>query len=237
MKVVKKLFVLAAAFFMMVSIGITAEAASVKFSKKVYVVNQGKSITLRLKNSTKRPKITSGDKAISKKLGIKVLSNSRIRVKAKQAGHHYLNVSVGSQKDSCIVVVMPKKNPQIKRKSISAGTRVTYKGFSLTLPKVWKKYGYVTMSGKRSLTFCAKSSYRTGYYGHVFSVNWCSKKNWNKIKGNLPNSKYLKTKGNTVYYLSRPTDVQFNTESKTAQRHYAALDKTVTKVAASFKVK
>lgn len=237
MKMKEKLIILVGIFLLAFSTSLTAEAASLKFNKNVYVVNEGKKVTVKLKNSTKKPKIKYYDEYSKDIFSYKVLSNKKIRITAKKAGVRHVSVKSGSKKGSFTLVVMPKKNPAIKKKAVATGTAITYNNFSLTLPKVWKKNGYVILTGDDYMTFCAKGSYKTGYFGHVFSINWCTVEEWSQIQTYLPNFTHLKTSGDTVYYLTEPTDVQFNTSSDKLRKQYNQLTATMKKVKKSFKLK
>ena len=92
-------------------------------------------------------------------------------------------------------------------------------------------------TGDDYISFHAKSSYKTGYNGSVFDINWCSPKKWRQLKRTLPNYTFLKRKGNVVYYMTEPTDVQFNTTKARYRNHYSTLIGTIKTIRKSFKVK
>lgn len=234
MKHTKKLLILFSILMLALGFTLTARAESpMKFSRKIYVMTEGRTGTLTLINSDSRPEFLYDSELFTST----VLSNTRIRVTAKKPGIEYINVRSGLRTASCRLVIMPKANPAIKKKAVRNGTRITYKKISLTLPKVWKKYGYVTLTGKDYISFNAKGSYKTGYYGKVFAVNWCSAKQWRQLKEYLPNFTYLKKRGSRVYYLTFPTDVQFNTESRKLMRQYNSLSNSVDTIKKSIKIR
>ena len=236
MKNFKKLYFFTCVLFLFLGSVLTTQAADRQFTKKTVVLKEGQTKTLTLRNSYTTPEIMYHDPETSV-FSYEVLSQSKIKVTAVRAGIDDIYVSNGNTNISCHLVVMPSKNPDLKLKTTKKGTSVSYQDIRLTLPKVWKKYGYVILTNDDSISFHAKSSYRTGWYGRVFSVEWCSIKEYEKRKTYLPNYSFLKRNGNTVYYLTLPTDVQFNTENKKCARHYQAFDKTVGSIKKSFKVK
>lgn len=234
MKHTRKLLVLFSILMLALGFTLTARAESpMKFSKEIYVMTEGRTGTLTLINSDSRPEFLYDNEHITST----VLSNTKIRVTAKRPGIEYINVKSGLRTASCRLVILPKANQAIKKKAVRNGTRITYKKISLTLPKVWKRNGYVILTGKNYISFHAKGSYKTGYYGKVFEVNWCSVKQWRQLKNYLPNFTYLKKRGSRVYYLSLPSDVQFNTESVKLMRQYNSLSNSVDTIKKSIRIR
>ncbi|MEE0420138.1 MAG: hypothetical protein UDG86_08860 [Lachnospiraceae bacterium] len=234
MKHTRKLLILFSTLVLALGFTLTARAKSpMRFSKEIYVMTEGRNGTLTLINSDSRPEFLYDSELFTST----VLSNTKIRVTAKKPGIEYINVRSGLRTASCRLVIMPKANPAIKKKAVRNGTRITYKKISLTLPKVWKKNAYVILTGKNYISFHAKGSYKTGYYGKVFDVSWCSVKQWRQLKNYLPNYTYLKKRGSRVYYLTLPSDVQFNTESRKLMKQYSSLSNSVDTLKKSIKIR
>lgn len=206
----KKSFILLVSILTLsLSFATTAQAAGKKFSKSLIKLNEGQSKTLTILNSKNYPKVRYYDPNYDN-FSYDILSKSKIKITAQKPGISYIYVAKGNRNISCTIVVMPKKNPAIKTRATNKGTMVSYKKMQLTLPDIWTEYGYVTLTENDTISFCSISSYKTGYYGNVFTINWCSAKEWKKRKEYLPNWTYLNRSGNTIYYLSEPSDVQYN---------------------------
>lgn len=237
MKLTKKLFLFASIFTLCLGFSLTAQAAGRQFKKETVLLQEGKSKNLTLLNSDSLPNVQYYD-ASSSLFTYKVLSNSKIRVTANRPGIDYITVANGNENISCCLVILPKDNPSVKVKEKKDGkTVVTYQKARVTLPKAWKKYGYLILTHDDSISFHSKSSYRTGYYGRLFSIEWCSAAEYAERKTYLPNFTFLKQDGDTIYYITYPTDVQFNPDKPKCTRQYRALEQTLTTVKKSFKVK
>ncbi len=212
------------------------DAASVSFAKESVVLNVGQSKTLTLKHADNSLQVL--DSSVNHGgYTYRVLSSSKIQVTAKKPGISSIIVSSGGKTDYAWVCVMPGKNKQIKQKTTPQGTKITYKKVSLTLPKRWKPSKYLMLTTKNSISFHAKSSYKKGYTGTVLTVNWCTQKKWRQLKNGLPNYQYLGKKGNRVFYVTLPTDVQFCLDKPKYQKQYMALTETVDSIIASIKCK
>lgn len=237
MKWMKKLLILAAAFSLCLGFTLTAQAADMQFKKQTVIFKEGQSKTLTLLNSEDTPQVRYYEPDTSL-FSCQVLGNSRIKVTANRAGIDYITVANGDTNISCCLVIMPKNDPKIKTRETKKGsTLVTYKKVRVTLPKAWKKYGYVALAHEDSISFCSKSNYRSGYYGTLFSVEWCSAAEYQERSTYLPNFRFIKQTGDTVYYMTFPTDVQFNPEKPKCQRQYKALEKTISSIRKTLKIR
>lgn len=236
MKWTKKLLVLASIFTLCLGFTLTAQAADRQFKKKTVILKEGKSKILRLVHSDSPPEVAHYDKDTSL-FSYTVQGNSKIKVTPQRAGIDYITVPSGDAYESCCLVILPKKNPELKLRETKKGkTVVSYKRMRLKLPSAWKKYGYIILTGDDYISFCSKSNYRSGYYGHLFTIEWCSGSEYAERVSYLPAFQYLKRVGPTVYYITFPTDVQFNPENAKCQKHYQALEKTVNSIRKSFRV-
>lgn len=237
MKLTKKLLLLASIFTLCLGFTLTAQAADMQFKKKTVIFKEGQTKNLTLLNSEKSPEVLYYEPSTSL-FSYKVQGTSKIQVTAKRAGIDYITVSNGDTGISCCLVVMPKDNPNVKSKEKKNGkTIVTYKKVKVTLPKAWKKYGYVVLPGEDSISFHSKFNYRRGYYGNLFSIEWCSAAEYAERSTYLPNFTFLKQTGDTVYYMTFPTDVQFKPDSQKCQKQYKALEKTITSIRKTLKIK
>lgn len=237
MKLTKKLLLFASIFTLCLGFTLTAQAADRQFKKKTVIFTEGQTKTLTLLNSDSLPEVAYyyEDTAL---FSYTVLGNSKIKVTANRAGIDYISVASGDSFESCCLVILPKENPAIKLRVTKKGkTVVSYKKMKVTLPKAWKKYGYVILSGEDYISFHSKVNYRNGYYGNLFSVEWCSAAEYAERSTYLPNFKFLKQTGDTVYYMTFPTDVQFKPDSLKCQRQYKALEKTITSIQKNLKIK
>lgn len=232
----RKLLLLFGLFLLCLCFSMDTQAAKKQFKKPLIVMKEGQTKTLILKNSTDLPEVVYHD-ANTSIFEYQVKSRSRIKVTAVAPGIESIFVSNGPTNISCTLVVMPKKNPAVKKKTVKRGTAITYEHMRLVLPKAWKQYGYVVLAGVDSISFHAKSSYQTGYYGTLFSIEWCPQSEYAKRVDYLPNFTFLRRYGPLVYYLTYPTDVQFNTKSKKCAAEYQALEKTLEKIRKSIRIK
>ena len=236
MKWTKKLLVLASIFTLCLGFTLTAQTADRQFKKKTVILKEGKSKILRLVHSDSPPEVAHYDKDTSL-FSYTVQGNSKIKVTPQRAGIDYITVPSGDAYESCCLVILPKKNPELKLRETKKGkTVVSYKRMRLKLPSAWKKYGYIILTGDDYISFCSKSNYRSGYYGHLFTIEWCSGSEYAERVSYLPAFQYLKRVGPTVYYITFPTDVQFNPENAKCRRDYQALEKTVNSIRKSFRV-
>lgn len=237
MKLTKKFLIFASVFTLCLGFTLTAQAADRQFKKKTIIMREGKSKTLTLANSHSLPEVAFYDKDTSL-YSYTILGNSKIKVTADRAGIDYISVPSGDAYESCCLVILPKENPELKLKESKKGKiTVSYKNIRLTLPAAWKKCGYIILTGDDHISFHSKVNYRSGYYGNLFSVEWCSAKEYAERITYLPNFQYLKRIDDTVYYLTLPTDVQFNPEKAKCQKHYQALEKTIKAITKSFRAK
>jgi len=237
MKWTKKLLILASILTLCLGFTLTTQAADRQFKKKTVVIKEGKSKVLTLVNSDSLPEVAYYDKDTSL-FSYTVQGNSKIKVTARRAGIDYLTVPSGDAYESCCLVILPKKNPELKSRETKKGkTVISYKKIRLTLPPAWKKYGYIILTGDDYISFCSKSNYRSGYYGNLFTIEWCSGSEYANRVSYLPAFQYLKRVGPTVYYITFPTDVRFNTENAKYQKHYHALQKTINTIIKSFRAK
>lgn len=236
MKIKGTLLTLCCIFLLSLGFTVNADAAQVKFAKKSVVLNVGQSKTLTVKNTNGSLQILDSS-AYNGCFTYQLVSSSKVKVTAKKPGISSIIVSSNGKTDYAWVSVMPGKNKQIKQKQTAAGTKITYKKVSLTLPKNWKTSNYLMLTTKNSISFHSKANYKVGYTGTVFTVNWCTAKKWKKEKINLPNYRYLGKKGKYVFYVTLPTDVQFCLGKPKYQKQYLSLYNTTESIIASIKCK
>ncbi len=83
-----------------------ASAAKIKLSKKSVTITKGKSVTLKLKGTKKKPKWSSSNKKVA-------TVSKKGKVTGKKAGNAKITAKVGKKKYVCKVkVVKAKANPQ-----------------------------------------------------------------------------------------------------------------------------
>lgn len=231
----RKLLLLFGLFLLCLCFSMDTQAAQKRFKKPLVIMKEGQTKTLILKNSDALPEVISHD-AETSIFEYQVKSRSRIKVKATAPGIESIFVSSNPTNIYCTLVVMPKKNPAVQKKTVKRGTCIRYNHTRLVLPKAWKQYGYIILAGDNSISFHSKSSYQTGYYGTLFSIEWCPQSEYAKRVNYLPNFTFLRRHGPLVYYLTYPTDVQFNTHSQKCAAEYRALEKTLAKVRKSIRI-
>lgn len=237
MKLAKKLLLFACILTLCLGFTLTAQAADRQFKKQTVFFKEGQSKNLTLLNSETTPEVLYYD-ADSALFSYQVKGASSIRITANRPGIDYITVKNDGENISCCLVILPKNNPAVKTRVTKKGnTVVTYKKARVVLPPAWKKYGYVLLPHEDSISFCSKTSYRSGYYGTVFTIAWCSEEEYVDRASYLPNFRFLKRSGGLVYYIELPTDVQFHPEKAKCQRHYNALEKTVKSIRKTFRVK
>lgn len=101
---------------------LSAQAAA-KLSKKTASLETGKSITLKVKGTSKKPKWTVSDTDV---LSLKKISKKQYRVTAKEAGKAVVKVKVGKKTLKCTITVTEKSSDSgssqtSKRKKILSG--------------------------------------------------------------------------------------------------------------------
>lgn len=110
--------------------------------------------------------------------------------------------------------------------------------YSFTLPKAWKKYPYVIKKEGNFVGFYSKSNMKK-YEGWVFSVGRLTTAEW-KEEGRYyleSGGVKLATKGKYVYFTAYPQDVQFNYNNEKLRTEYMELQKNLTIIKKTFKLK
>lgn len=236
MRLKRKLLLLFSIALLSTGFVLTANAASVQFSKKYVRLNKGQSKIVTVKNAGGDLEVQnySSDNGV---FTYQVINSSKIRITAKKPGISSLTVSSKGRFASIWVTVMPGENKQVKEKTVAQGTKISYKKVSVILPKKWKSSNFLYLTTKNSISFHSKSSFKVGYSGRLFTIHWCKAKKWEQLKGYLPSFRFLTRKGNTVYYMTEPTDVQFCPDKPKYQKQYRALYDTVDEVIRTFQIK
>lgn len=165
--------------------------------------------------------------------------SSKGKVKAKAVGIDTVHVKIPGESElqSCTVIVRPRKNA-LKIKKYSSYVKIYNSRFSLKMPSSWKKYGiYIIKRTNKAekfttYSFHCKKNYLNGYTGTLFTIYESS--------GDLDiteNPGYrctLGSKNGRTYYLTEPTDVQYNYESKSCTKAYKALSKVLSQIPKRF---
>lgn len=207
--------------------------AATGFTKSKAVINQGKSVVLKVKGFKKKPHVTVDN--WDGKISCKVLSKTRIKVTAARGGYGLIGLRKNGNNygSTCMAIVMPKsKTGGAAVTKTDAGTEVTYRGIKVTLPKAWQSGRYFMMQYKGVLTFYSLSDYKGGFGGRVFSIHKGTMADYNNYK-EATGAYLMAQNGDTVYFMSTPSDVQFNSNSKTAIANYNALSNTESEVISS----
>lgn len=235
MKMKRKLFLLFAVCLLSGGSVLTAHAVKLEYTKGTWVLKERQSKTVTVKGLGRDFWVHyyGGEELYTYQL----LPNAKIRISAVKAGAGSISLSNGTKRDTYSIVVMPGKNKAVKTKNTSKGTRITYKKVALTLPKEWKTSNYIFLTGKNYISFHSKLNYKGAHGGHVFTIQWCSSKQWKQYSGQLPNYRYIGKKGKTVYYMTQPTDVQFYYQLPKYRGQYMKLEGTVDAIFKSIKIK
>ena len=215
--------------------GINASAAP-KLSKEKIILKEGKSKIVRVKDTVSEPFLVYYD-VETDGFHYENTEGNGLRITADRAGVYWATVEADGERMTLKIVIMPKKNPAVKIKKTEKATTIRYKKISIQLPAVWEKSGYVLLPHEKGIELCARSSYRRGYSANILSICWCSKKEWKKLSEYLPEVTRLKKKGKRVYYMTGPTDVQYDYTSKKCAKQYLAMYNTRSQVAKSLKIK
>lgn len=203
-------------------------------NKKKVTLTVGKTVQLKVTGAKKVNWDPEGYNSDSENV-VKV--SSKGLVKAVGIGIQNVYVKADGKMLNCTIIVKPKKyalTVKVKENNIA----VSNTSFSLTLPKVWKKYGFYIVKNKfqkdsATYAFCLKKSFNSGYYGDVFSIFAGTKEEAKIVEENMSNT-YLGESNGTVYYLTTPSDVTFNEKDFDS---YMDLSATIDDIAKSFKLK
>ena len=108
-KLILALLICCIAFICSISISTADQkvyaATKVKLNKKSVTLTEGKSITLKLKGTTKKAKWTSNKKKVA-------TVNQKGKVTAKKAGKAKITAKAGKKKYTCTVTVVKSKTPE-----------------------------------------------------------------------------------------------------------------------------
>ena len=116
----------------------SAEAATVKLSKKKYTMYVGSTYTLKVKGSSEKVKWSSSKKSVAK-------VNSKGIVTAIKAGKAKITAKIAKKKLTCTITV--KKRPL--GKGTKSSPKSAYASNSLTFYEEGKKMGTITMKLER----------------------------------------------------------------------------------------
>lgn len=211
---------------------LSVDAASPKLNKTKVILKIGERVTLKVRNASN---VTWDPNGYSKWSDLISVSKKGV-VKAKRAGIDFVSVEADGTRMSCTVIVVPNKS-DLKIKKSKTSTSLTSKYFTAKLPKEWSQNPYYIIQGKNFYTFVSKTNFLSGYYGHVFSICYAKSTEWEQLSMSLPSYIYIGEKKGKVFYVTQPTDVQFNWESRKCTKEYNQLRKGLDKVFASIKLK
>jgi hypothetical protein len=112
-------------------------------------------------------------------------------------------------------------------------------GFTLKLPKSWEgKYDLV--EGTDYISFINIANKAAGWGGGLFSIQIWSKEKWNTdgliLKQNIHISK-IGNRGNEIFTLSTPTDVNYNVNDEKLKAEYATMWDHINTIKTTFKIK
>jgi hypothetical protein len=126
---------------------------------------------------------------------------------------------------------------------ISEAQNVIYEntklGFTLKLPKSWEgKYDVV--EGTDFISFINISNKEAGWGGVLFTIQIWSKEKWNTdgaiAKQNIHISK-IGERGDEIFTLSTPTDVNYNVNDEKMKAEYASMWDHINTIKTTFKIK
>lgn len=107
--------------------------------------------------------------------------------------------------------------------------------FMIELPKTWKGK-YEVVETDNNVTFFSKANRSVG--GQLFTIGIWSTENWTKEGEELSKMIHISKigeKGNNVYALSTPTDVQYSTDDEQNKKEYLTMFDDIESIKTTFK--
>lgn len=202
-------------------------AAEFSFDTNKVVLRKGKTASLKVKGASQVRATEDASDSLGEQPIIRILKNGR--VKGIRPGIAYVPVTADGKKTTCTVVVKPARNA-LKIRKTKHSVRISNSRFILNMPSYWRRYGiYILKStdrelGKVSYSFYSRRNFLSGYPGKLFTVAEVKSRNYRKAISEEPGFRYrLGRKNGRTYYLTEPTDVQFNPAGGKYLSDYQAL--------------
>jgi hypothetical protein len=128
-------------------------------------------------------------------------------------------------------------NQTIKKSETIAYINTKHK-FSLSLPKSWEGK-YEVVESANSISFIDIANNRAGIGGYLFTIEVWTKEKWETdkltLQGIIPIVK-IGERGNEIFTLSTPTDVNYIPSDEALSAEYAAMWKYVGTIKTTFKL-